>query len=392
MPSSSPAIKPEGAIILICIPLFLFLHVGYYFTSLIYGGLMKSLLVMVAFVLLSSVCRAQLQNIQNAADSTSAKESAPTTLAATNNVRKQINASDDGKLFIRRYPIPTGISERYTGFDSHDINETEDAAWKRVFADFGVSWPTGSSIKDEVHFAQLVVCNTRKNLDIIGHLIQKINQKHLIQIDMQFVAFDLTNIAHVAATEKINTATLTALWTSGRGELLAAPTVVTLSGAEAVVKGVTEVIYPTTVYTATNQISPGPENVKYGTPSDGFETRETGVILQVVPEVRADGKTINLTLNPQVVDDPNWHDFGFTDQGKVEKMQVLQRKQPFFHVYSTSTSMPLENGRRVLVGGGMPSHDHKRVVYLFATATLIDPRGDAIKIVDEKDEPDQPVD
>ena len=39
----------------------------------------------------------------------------------------------------------------------------------------------------------------------------------------------------------------------------------------------------------------------------------------------------------------------------------------------------------------MPSRDHKRAVYLFVTATLVDPKGEAIKIRDVEEEPCQPV-
>ena len=69
----------------------------------------------------------------------------------------------------------------------------------------------------------------------------------------------------------------------------------------------------------------------------------------------------------------------------------LPMKQPFFQIYSTSTSLSVYPGHRVLAGGGMPSRDHKRAVYLFVTATLVDPKGEAIPIRQDSEEPDQPV-
>jgi len=205
-------------------------------------------------------------------------------------------------------------------------------------------------------------------------------QVRQVQIDLQFVAFDLTNIAHLAAGG-INVASLTALWTNGGGEVLAAPTVVTKSGQEAVVKGVTEVIYPTSFDACERQ-----ESSSNGlaivtgavvTPC-GFQTRETGCLLQVVPEVGQDGM-INLTLNPQVVEDPIWEDFSQTVPDASGKEHRIQMRQPFFHVLSTSTSVSVYSGKRMLLGGGMPMTDQKRVVYVFVTATLVDPEGQPIK-------------
>jgi hypothetical protein len=45
----------------------------------------------------------------------------------------------------------------------------------------------------------------------------------------------------------------------------------------------------------------------------------------------------------------------------------------------------------VLVGGGMPSRDGKRLVYLFVTATVLDIYGEVIKFRDDREASDQPV-
>lgn len=53
--------------------------------------------------------------------------------------------------------------------------------------------------------------------------------------------------------------------------------------------------------------------------------------------------------------------------------------------------MLLYEGHRMLVGGGMPSRDRKRAVYLFVMATLVDPSGNMIKMPNDRDETDVPV-
>jgi type II secretory pathway component GspD/PulD (secretin) len=271
----------------------------------------------------------------------------------------------------------------------------QNASWKELFAALGVSWPAGSSIKYLETIGKLRVCNTKENLDKLGQVLRELNcTPRQIQMDVQFVAFDLTNIAHIAATGKINTATLTALWTNGCGELLAAPTVVTKSGAEVMVKGVTEVIYPTRFDSSsdaqTSSSNASPANAQSDILPGGWETRETGTIFQVVPEVSAEGQMINLTINPQLVEDPVWHDFGPVALDKNGKEKPTQMQQPFFHVLSTSTSVSVVSGHRVLVSGGMPSRDHKRVVYLFVTATLVDTQGNTLEPPADADVPYNP--
>ncbi|MEI6150300.1 MAG: hypothetical protein WCS01_14465, partial [bacterium] len=67
-----------------------------------------------------------------------------------------------------------------------------------------------------------------------------------IEIEVQFVAFDPTNVEKLVASGRLNLDTLTNLWINGGGHLLAAPRVRTPAGQEAVVKNVVEYVYPTT--------------------------------------------------------------------------------------------------------------------------------------------------
>lgn len=310
----------------------------------------------------------------------------------------------EDELLIRRYTVmPSIIYQILPACECrsrHGQGANQEVDLQKLFGDLGVSWTTGSYIAYRHIIGKLEVCNTRENLECFERVLAEVNVKvapRQIQIDLQFVAFDLTNINRlVSSGPGINTASLTALWASGRGELLAAPTVVTKAGQEAVTKGVTEVIYPTTFTCLgaeqTNAPSPAVAGVATGAGEPGgFQTRETGMILQVVPEVSAEGQMINLTLNPQVVEDPVWENYGPAGRDASGKERAAQMRQPFFHVYSTSTSVSLVNGRRILVGGGMPSRDGKRAVYLFATATMIDLQGEPIKTRSDKEELDQPA-
>jgi type II secretory pathway component GspD/PulD (secretin) len=285
-------------------------------------------------------------------------------------------------LSTRYYPVLPNLIERTTAVVRDmglAVPQKPDAGeeLKKMFAGLGVPWPEGASIAYLAVIGKLVVINTPENLAIFEQVLAELGvTPRQIQIEAQFVAYDLTNIAKVVAMNGINTASLTALWTNGFGELLMSPVVVTKAGQEAVAKGVTENIYPTR-FTLTGL---DPTNEMNNFPSD-FQTREVGIILQVVPEISPDGQMINLTLNPQIVEDPVWEDYGCTIR-EGQKDLHMPMKQPFFHVNSVSTSISIYNGQRVLVGGGMPSRDRKRVVYLFVSAKLVDPAGTVSKVRD----------
>jgi len=197
-------------------------------------------------------------------------------------------------------------------------------------------------------------------------------------------------------------------------DLLSAPKVVTKAGQEAVMKVVTEYIYPTTFAVVGGGTTAGTTaTTTTGTAVEpgGFQTREVGVILQVVPEVSAEGQMINLTMNPQVVSEPVWKDYGYDipitptpTSGPTTTHIPMQ--QPFFQVRSISTSVSIYNGATVVMGGMITevrssSEDKipflgdlpyigqafrskaekttKRNLLIFVTARLVDPAGRSLK-------------
>ena len=102
-------------------------------------------------------------------------------------------------------------------------------------------------------------------------------------------------------------------------DLLSAPKVLTRPGEEAVMKVVTEYIYPTD-YDVQLQSSSSGSGGSYGGGSQSailavvepqsFTMREVGVILQVTPSLTDDGNVVDLELNTQVVDEPTWKNYG----------------------------------------------------------------------------------
>lgn len=204
-------------------------------------------------------------------------------------------------------------------------------------------------------------------------------------------------------------------------------------------KVVTEYIYPTEFEVEISQQSvSGGDNTSSGmtlatVEPQNFETREVGVILQVIPEVTPDGQMIDLLLVPQVVSEPTWKNYGmkipyFAPQTKiggiiggatgvedllgpseVEYME-LPMEQPFFSVRSVQTKLSVYNGATVVMGGLITENrttiedkipflgdipyvgrlfrskaesSEKRNLLVFVTARLVDPAGRAIKVSGE---------
>lgn len=226
------------------------------------------------------------------------------------------------------------------------------------------------------------------------------------------VSDDVLTIASVLTNPEVYLV-LHLLSQKGNTDLLSAPKVTTQSGSEATMKVVTEYIYPTefTVTGIAGADDGGVAGAGAGVvgavvePS-GFETREVGVILSVVPEVSPEGQMINLTMTPEVVTEPVWKNYGSTYTDENGNVQQLNMEQPFFFTRSVSTSISIYNGATVVMGGMITEsrtqvddripilgdipligrlfrsqyeQSDKRNLLIFVTARLVDPAGQPVK-------------
>ena len=217
-------------------------------------------------------------------------------------------------------------------------------------------------------------------------------------------------------------------------DLLSAPKVVTKSGQEATIKVVTIYRYPQDYdVTIQSTSSSSSSSVTGGSGGDGkilpmvepqnFETQEVGVILTVTPELSAEGNFINLKLNPKVVSEPTWKDYGMKVPMSAVMSETAQAmsiasgsddmqwftvpmEQPFFKERSIDTVVTLYNGATVVMGGLITEErksmedkipflgdipfigrifrsrsewSNKRNLLLFVTARLVGPDGRMIQ-------------
>jgi general secretion pathway protein D len=157
-------------------------------------------------------------------------------------------------------------------------------------------------------------------------------------------------------------------------DLLSAPSVTTKSGQRAVIEVIRELRYPST-YTPPqvpsiagnnngNNTGPIPVVVTPTTPQN-WETRNTGVTLEVEPVVGGDATTIDLNLIPQVVEFEGFINYGSpifavgvnTAAGISLSNSVLLTQntinQPVFSTRKVTTSVSVYDGQTVVLGGLM---------------------------------------
>jgi general secretion pathway protein D len=150
-----------------------------------------------------------------------------------------------------------------------------------------------------------------------------------------------------------------ALDKSGNADLLSAPSVTTVNNQQAQIELVDEIIYPSEYDLQPPTISDDGGTVTPGLAVPGdFVTRDVGVILNVTPSVGSDRKTINLTLIPEVSELQDWKDYGVTytsvrqDGGTITtQSQTIPILQPVFRTSNVSTSVIVNDGETVVLGG-----------------------------------------
>jgi general secretion pathway protein D len=226
-------------------------------------------------------------------------------------------------------------------------------------------------------------------------------------------------------------------------DLLSAPRVTTKSGQRAVIEIVREFRYPTTFTPPQLPTFSGlgggsaPAVVTPTTPQT-FETRNTGVTLEVEPVVGPDGVTIDLNLVPQVVEFEGFINYGSPIFGiqppvvvtdPITKVMSLLTKpnilltdnvinQPIFSTRKVTTSVSVWDGQTVVLGGLMredvqKTEDRvpiigdiplvgrlfrtnvdqhiKRNLVIFVTAHLVTPGGQPVNSTEEEEESESTI-
>ncbi|MBI2104249.1 MAG: hypothetical protein HYT90_01535 [Candidatus Omnitrophica bacterium] len=199
-------------------------------------------------------------------------------------------------------------------------------------------------------------------------------------------------------------AVLHALAQNKKTKTLSAPRVTTLNNQTATIKVVTEFVYATQYEASVTRkdlnsdgdfldtVSGTAETRFVNVPQD-FVTKDLGILLNVTPSIGQDQRTITLALKPEVSEQKTSDSFG----GEVSL--------PRFTTRNLETSVVIENGETVVLGGLMKDTTSKTVtkvpvlgdvpllgklfrkeddsaersnLLIFVTAQLINPAGDRL--------------
>lgn len=200
-------------------------------------------------------------------------------------------------------------------------------------------------------------------------------------------------------------------------DILSAPSVTARSGQQASIEVIREFIYPTEYDPPElpNVVAGGAFPVTPANPT-AFETRSTGVTLEVDPVIGADGFTIDLNLAPEVVEFDGFVNYGSPISAGASTTPITANRivMPVFSTRKVTTAVTVWDGQTVVIGGliseavqnvedsipvlgGIPvvgrlftsktDLRQKRNLTMFVSAKLIDPAGQPIRKF-ERLEPD----
>ena len=153
-------------------------------------------------------------------------------------------------------------------------------------------------------------------------------------------------------------------------DVMTAPNVLARSGEKATIEVIREFIYPTEyeppelpneVDSFSGDGSPGTFPVTPATPT-AFETRNTGVTLEIEPTIGENNYTIDLRFAPELVEFEGFINYGspiqtsFTDVlGNLQTVNITDNRieMPVFATRRVNTALTIYDGYTVAVGGLM---------------------------------------
>jgi len=258
----------------------------------------------------------------------------------------------DGGCVSRSFTVPQALSDKLF-HKRHGVasNAAPNTVWDEFFKELGVTGPTNATVEYFPFAKRLDVTNTRANLELVEMVFNHFAMR-TVEVEMEIHAFSTSDIERLQLSGGMSLESLMQLRERGKSKSVATASVLTKSGQEAIMRAVQEVIYPTELmmdFSQTDSNCTERSAVKTLKPSS-FTTRETGMILQVVPEVFEEERSkINLTLKPQWITLEGWTNFP-ASWSAGGGMKSITFKQPVFGVTSFETQAVVTDGETIMLG------------------------------------------
>ena len=297
---------------------------------------------------------------------------------------------------------PVGDDAAGAGGETPPAPRDEYERALRAIADRGgVGWPAGSGFWYDRTSGALEIRNTPENVERFRAALARARVLPVqIRIRTRFAAATPEAFEALGLADRLGAqlppderdALYAQLDAEPGVETLARPSMLTTTGAQITMKGVTECIYPTEFRNRTLD-APRPAGAPTNEPPAAlgvvaeprnFQTREVGQILCVTPLLSADGSRISLDLTPTLVYPPEWKDYAAPppDAGPAAAATPVLGKpeQPFFPVFGVATSLDLKSGSTAVLGGTLLDVPGKgpRHQLFFLTAETVDLEGNPV--------------
>ena len=266
-------------------------------------------------------------------------------------------------------------------------DETTDL--KNYFTERGVNFGEGATAVYDPKISRLIIRNSQYEIQKIKKILDE-TEKRLPQVSIaaKFVEMKQTDFdelgfewkmsktggpnAHLDRNDSINRfgtddkefgfvyknggfqleSTLHALQQNKRTEVLSAPKVTTLSGHKAIIRLVTDEIYPTGWNAGTTTLGTGTSATGYTIGANPIvnvnNTTPIGIMLTVLPIVSTDNYTIDLNLEPVVQDFDTWIDYSSPEDPQKLYQGV---KMPVITARTIQTNVSVFDGETVVMGG-----------------------------------------
>lgn len=276
-------------------------------------------------------------------------------------------------LETRAYTVLSGAADGLIVAEG-DRPGDADARLKTLAESLGVPFGEGASVRWIPSLSEVRMRNVPSAHRALADYLFGF-QPAQIRIHAAFVAFPRVVVEDLMRRKGPSPGMREAIaaWRAGQGRLDGTVEVVTRSGVNAQAKSVREITYPTEVTLATDENTNALARAAAILPS-AFETREVGTILSVTPTVGPDGRTIDLTLIPEITDLDGWHIFDTSSAAASNGVSGARLEQPIFHSRTVTTSVVMQDGDTLAVGN-MESRSGEDVEFVFVTAKIVDGQG-----------------
>jgi len=199
--------------------------------------------------------------------------------------------------------------------------------------------------------------------------VPKVAQSTSVQIEFQTLSVDSATFTSLPHDKLLQADELAQLKTAGKADMLSAQVISTIPESEAKIKTVKEWIYPTGVDYNTEEKQKTQIVGGVVAPS-GFETREVGRILSTTASVSTNDY-ITLVLSYELVGEPSWEDFAPVLTGGGKKDEAVQTKMPIFPATSSSTTIIIHDGQRIIMGACPEPTDTKKTLVFIVGARIL---------------------